>query len=299
MSKTLLEVFIGSRGRNTQSFGSDFNFRKIIYYGDDRDHHGANTVYSSRGTVSTWTYPYFVDKLFRAQFEALEMLFCQPKNFVTFNPILVPLWKSRQMWLTHKVIEKISDRCERTFRSAFRRESPDPSAKGSYDGRLVSHGMDMLASVYCLASDGYFNPQETPWYSPLRAKVLAGSLSKKEVKKLTTNFLIELREKQHQWLRAATERERYRGEVKEGKIPPMLSRGQREYLESLCEKTWNQIKTSDLETKLTKKELSSLFSEPKEEKMMKKGTVRLRGFDPAASPVEMVEMEEEPAPDRG
>ena len=143
----LLNLIVGSRGSFTETFGSDFNFRQILYFGDERDNHGGFVKYPPHGTTSSWPYKCFVDKLFRFQWEALELIFGHPTNFVEFDPVLLPLWNTRKRLVCHEMIDKLTDRAMRQARKAFRSGGQGSKKKKyQYDPIHILRSFDILQS---------------------------------------------------------------------------------------------------------------------------------------------------------
>jgi len=215
--------------------------------------------YPPHGTTSSWPYKCFVDKLFRFQWEALELIFGHPTNFVEFDPVLLPLWNTRKRLVCHEMIDKLTDRAMRQARKAFRSGGQGSKKKKyQYDPIHILRSFDILQSCRSAVECGMFTPQVTKWTSEIRPQILSHSIKRKKIVEYLKMTLHQLKNLQLEVLRAPTKREVYRGEEPVSPIPSILSPGIKRELRTICERVWSDIKEGKTGRRMSEEELAIL-----------------------------------------
>lgn len=261
--RILLSLIVGSRGAFIETVGSNLDLRQIIFYDDKRDQYGSHRSSSLVGQVSIWPFKHYLDKMFRFQWEAIQMLFCHPSNLLSFDPILIPLWRARQNLVCHEMLDKVTERSRKIFRAAFSdSQAPEglhPALR--YDPLKVVQAFDMIESVSFCLSHGKFCSQGSKWRDMNVTEILRRRSEKLDLKQYFKGLLQKLQEERMCSLRSPTSREVYRGEEPSSKILATVSPQAKTLLKKAATRVWGNIQKGPLGAPIKEEEITAAFGD--------------------------------------
>ncbi len=238
--RVLINLIVGSRAFDAQSLGSDFNFRRVVYYGDQRDLHGTSSQFTDIGTISTWPYNHFINRALRFQFEALELLFPSPSNLIQFDPILLPIYQIREKIICHDMLDRVVDRARLLLRQSLRR-----NGKALISTAKAVQAIEIVRSVIAAISGGGGIPLQGDTPSSESRSILSHKMGGEEIKCRVQNYIRSIESQSLNPLRRPTPRERARGEEPQSSLPYRLRSQLRKEFLNLSDRIWKDIQASD------------------------------------------------------
>lgn len=259
--KTLLTGLFGSRGRGESHPGSDLNTRSIVCYGDERDTHGPHTEYTSLGTHNLWSLNFFVHRLVRFNFEALEILYIPPRQIVKFHPALLNLFRLRSVFLSHEVLDTLVDRAELLYRRGSRPKHQEKYQKWPKDQRYDSHriiqAFDLAhACIHCVSGRG-LDLQSCHPNEELRQRTRTHDLERSPLDEIWQETIHKFRRLQASLLMAPSKRQVRRGETPTSPIPALSPEEVKKEIEALAQNIPERIDSYE-ETEVDEGDLLTL-----------------------------------------
>ena len=247
MVQTLLNCIVGSRGLGNQLPGSDMNLRELVFHGPEDVVTAPTTSFTGSGTCSKWPLSAFLQKILSFNWECLEILFGDPKNFLRFDPILTPLWRARDRLVCYEMIDSLADRAEKMFKRAFKVEKQEGLNKDrTYNPNLVVHSFNLIHNLQNLLGQGLFKSQILMVGPDILDGVFRRGYNREHLCCHFRELITNLRQEQLNQIRSPSSRERNRGEGPQSNFPPILSKETRTAIIEIGEEILSKAKVGQI-----------------------------------------------------